>query len=94
MVVSVSPIFSHLAPLIERGENVAIQHLGSESAVEAFDIGVLCWLSWLDVNQLDTVLLCPLVQSCTDKFRPVVQAQPSECATQFNQLIKRSDDAL
>ena len=60
MVVAVSPVLGHAAHFVERGEDITIQHLGSEGAVEAFDVGVLSGLARLDVNQLNTVLLCPL----------------------------------
>ena len=60
MVVAVSPVLCHAAHFVERGEDITIQHLSSEGTVEAFDVGVLCWLSWLDMDQLNTVLLCPL----------------------------------
>jgi hypothetical protein len=72
MVVSVSPVLGHAAYLIERGEDITIQNFGPKGAVEAFDVGVLSGLARLDVNQLNTVLLSPLAQGCTDKFWPVV----------------------
>jgi len=60
MVVAVSPVLGHAVHLVERDEDVVIQHFGWEGAVEAFNVGVLCWLTRLDMDQLNAVLLCPL----------------------------------
>lgn len=41
VVVAVSPVFGHTAHLVKAGEDVALQDLGAEGAIEAFDIGVI-----------------------------------------------------
>lgn len=74
MVVTVSPVLSHSAHFVEIGEDVAVQHLRAEGAVESLDVGVLSRLARLDMDQFDATLLCPLVQRSADELRAVVQA--------------------
>lgn len=51
MVVAVLPALGHMSDFGQRGEDVAIQYLGAEVAVEALDVGVLRGLTRLDVQQ-------------------------------------------
>jgi hypothetical protein len=71
MVVAVAPVLGHAAHLVQAGEDVAVQHLGAEGAIEALNVGILGRLAGLDVQQLDAVLLSPLPQRGTDELRPV-----------------------
>lgn len=41
VVVAVQPIGPHVAYLLQRLEDMAVQHLGSVGLFEAFDMGVL-----------------------------------------------------
>lgn len=50
MIVAIAPIFSHAADLVQAGEDVAVQDLGAEGPVEAFDVSVLGRLARLDVQ--------------------------------------------
>jgi len=45
------PVFGHAANFVERGEDVAIEHLGAEGSIESLDVGVLCRFAGLDVDQ-------------------------------------------
>ncbi len=74
VVVAMTPVLCHAPNLVERGEHEAVQHLGAEGAVEAFDVGVLDRFAGLDVDQGDAVLLCPLPERSADELRAVVQA--------------------
>lgn len=49
MVVAVAPVLGHAPDFVQAGEDVAVQDLGAEGAVEAFDVGVLGRLARLDV---------------------------------------------
>ena len=80
-------VLGHAPSLLERGEHEAIQHFCTEAAVEAFDGGVPGGLSWLDVDQGDAVLLCPLPQCSADELRAIVQAQSPRGTTQLDQLV-------
>lgn len=62
VVVSVLPVGGHAPDFVQAGEDVAVAHLGSQRAIEAFDIGVLGGLAWLDVDQLDALLFRPLLR--------------------------------
>jgi hypothetical protein len=48
MVVTVPPVLGHASHFSDRGEDIEVQYFGSEGAVEALDIGVLCRLAGLD----------------------------------------------
>ncbi|MBB3228501.1 hypothetical protein FHW69_003143 [Luteibacter sp. Sphag1AF] len=67
MVVAVLPVVGHTPDFGERGEDVAIQHFGTEGAVEAFDVRVLSGLAWLDVQQFDAMTLRPWLERRTDE---------------------------
>lgn len=69
MVVTVAPVFGHSANLLQCGEHAPVQYLGAEGTVETLDVGVLDWLVGLDVDEIDTVILGPLLQGLTDEFR-------------------------
>ncbi len=47
-----------------------------DGSVESFDIGILLWVSGLDVMQLDAAFLCPGHQLMVDVFRAIVQTEP------------------
>ena len=93
MVVAVAPVFGHSANLLQCGEHEAVQNLGAEGPVEALDVGILGWLSGLDVDEIDTVILGPLLQCLADEFRTIVQAQPFGRPAQFDQFVQGADDA-
>jgi len=48
VVVSNHPVFGHLPDFFKRSEQVQIKQLVSIGSIEAFDVRVLCWFSWLD----------------------------------------------
>ena len=60
VVVIESPQPSHLAHLAQRLEQIGVQELVSERAIEALSKSVLLWLSLLDVDEPDTVLFAPV----------------------------------
>ena len=57
VVVVESPQPSHLAHLAQRLEQIGVQKLVPERAIEALGKSVLLWLALLDVDELDTLLL-------------------------------------
>jgi hypothetical protein len=73
MVVAMLPVSGHAADLVEAGEDVAVEHLGSQGPIESFDVGVLGGFAGLDVDKLDAVSLCPLLEQLADQLRPVVE---------------------
>ena len=64
----------------------------SDGAVVALDIGVLLWLSGLDVLDGDLPLLGPFQQLATDVFRAVVDPYGDRLATPFDNSVETSDD--
>lgn len=56
MIVAVTPVVGPAAEFTERGEHIAIQHLGVEGAVEAFDANIFVWACRVGMHQLDAVV--------------------------------------
>lgn len=63
-----------------------------EAHIESFDIGVLRWLSRLDVIESDSFGFRPLGQGLSDEFRAVVQANLQRRIAYINQLVQSPDD--
>lgn len=62
VVVSVQPVGRHVPHFLEGVEHVAVQHLSAVGLGEAFDIGVMGGLAWLDVIEGDALGLRPFGQ--------------------------------
>ncbi len=62
------------AHLIQAVENIQIQHLFTECAVETLHIGILGRLAGLDEVQGNAVLLSPGRHHCSDKLRAIVHS--------------------
>jgi hypothetical protein len=60
------PDFIEVFPII------LAQPFVADSSVEAFNIGILLGLSWLDILERNAVLLCPRLDRSTDVFRAVI----------------------
>jgi len=60
VVVVQSPQTSHLVHLAQGLEQIGVQELVTERAVEAFSKSVLLWLAYLYVDHLDAMLLAPV----------------------------------
>src|SRR6185503_15246165 len=71
-VVLFSPGADLLLWIRQRHVPVGIQTLITQPAVEAFHSSVLHRLSWLDVHQLDGLLLAPAEKVPRRELRPVV----------------------
>ena len=74
VVVSVQPVGRHVPHFLEGVEHVAVQYLGAVGLVEAFDIGVLGGLAWLDVIEGDALGLRPFGQGVGDELGAIVNA--------------------
>jgi len=72
VVVVQSPQPSHLAHLAQGLEQIGVQELITERAVEAFCKSVLLWLAFLYVDHLDTVLLAPVSKCAGNEFGAII----------------------
>ena len=73
LVIVVMPPARELDPgFCQRAENFFIEQLVTQSAVEAFDEGVLGGLSGLNQFELDAVPVGPLVQCSSCELWPLV----------------------
>jgi len=74
VVVVQSPQPSHLAHLAQGLEQIGVQELITERAVEAFCKSVLLKLAFLYVDHLDTVLLAPASKYAGNEFETIIYA--------------------
>ena len=75
LVVFDEPALGDLLHLLDRFEDVGVEHLGAVRAVEALDEGVLVGLAGLNEAQLDVPLAGPVDEGMAGKLAPVVEAQ-------------------
>src|SRR5216683_7166288 len=71
-IVFDSPPLDFATRIVERDEDLLVQSLLAQPAVEALDEGVLDRFSRLDELQLNAALVGPLIEYAAGKFRPVV----------------------
>lgn len=79
MVVSPEPTGGDVLHLLDRVEQGSCKPGVTHGPVVAFDIGVLLWLTRLDMLDPDALLLSPGQQRATDVFRPLSQWIPVAC---------------
>ncbi len=60
-----------LLDLFDALEVISPQPFRADSPVVSFDIGILLRLAWLDVDQADPSLFCPVLEPGTDVFRAI-----------------------
>ncbi|MNR51429.1 hypothetical protein D3C85_1711020 [compost metagenome] len=84
-------MFLHLG---DRLEQIMPQPVVTHRAVVALDVGVLLWISWLDVLQANPVLFRPQNKLTADVLRAVVTTDGLWFATPLDHLIQRTHHAL
>ena len=94
LVVLRQPVVRDFLHLLDRFEDVGIQHLGSVGLVEALDEGVLVGLARCDEAQVDLSILGPIDEGVGGQLAAVVQAQRGGLPVQFDQLIHDPDGPL
>jgi hypothetical protein len=94
MVVVASPIFQRQTGVHQRREQGLVQKLVTQTAVEAFDEGVLHWLAWCDVVPADVGLVGPAQNGIAGQLRAVVADDSLGPAAGADQKIKLSRDPL
>lgn len=72
VVVVLQPTLGYLPDLVQRVEQVRIQHMLPEGAVEALNEGILRRLARLDVDELNALHPAPLLRQRGNELRPVV----------------------
>lgn len=71
-VVIVAPERQLPAGVVQGIEDLLVQKLVAQAAVERLDEGVLLWLAWIDVVPRDGVLIGPPQDGSTGELGPVV----------------------
>ena len=75
LVVFHPPALQQDARFGQGAKEFPIQKLTAQLIVEAFDVAVLPWTSWFDVESFNLSLLKPVLDGISDKLRAVVTAQ-------------------
>ena len=94
MVVVAPPIFQRQTGLHQRREQGLVEKLVAQTAVEAFDEGVLHWLAWCDVVPADLGLVGPTENGIAGQLRAVVADDSLGPAAGADQKIKLPRDPL
>lgn len=74
LVVDPEPGVAYVAHLLEILEHVGVEHLLAETAVEAFDVGVLVGFPGLNGTRFDAVSLTPVEQFLGNQLGAVIHA--------------------
>lgn len=90
VVVIGSPGVDDLASFGQRSEGMLVETLVSQTAVEGFNVAILCWPSRIDEMQLDLPLRSPVQHVAAGKLGPVVRDNHSWIASFLGALVKRS----
>ena len=71
-VVVDPPSFDDESGLAKRGELVLVQAFVTKTAVERFDVGILCWFAGLDEVQANPAIARPASHGDTREFGAVI----------------------
>ena len=66
----------------------------AEGSIEAFDVGILCGLAWLDVMEPDLIPFAPVDQFDGDQFWSVVDPDLVGQLAAVLELFEDSDDSF
>ena len=76
VIVVVCPLFSHKLQLLKIIKDVGVKDVFSECPVEAFDIGILSRLPWLNMMNFHALSRAPLREHLTDELRAIIHSYP------------------
>jgi hypothetical protein len=93
VIVCPKPLCREQLGMFDAAEAVQVQPLMPDSSIKSFDVGILCWLTWLDVQQLDLLLSGPIDQILTDVFWTVVATQCQGFPAPLDDLLQRTNNA-
>jgi hypothetical protein len=90
LVVFNAPACNFAPRVPEIPKPARVQAFITQSAVEAFHVTVLRWLSGLNVNRANAALRAPGQIVPTADLRPIVRAKKLWCATELNDSLQHS----
>lgn len=88
-VVDREPALGLGADVVERAEKVCVEDFLAIAPVEAFDVGILRGLPWLDVEQPHALTLGPRPKLLGDQFWTVVDSQGAGRAVDRYELVEQ-----
>src|SRR5512141_663706 len=89
-VVVFQPTLCDQTDLPEIIKQTSIQNFFTVGAVEALNVGILCRLAGLDMEQLDMVVFGPTLQPLRDQLRTVIHTNASWLFSLKEQLLQDS----
>src|SRR5262249_39141205 len=91
-VVGLEPGLSNRADLVERFEEMGIEHLLAKRPVEALDEGILVWFAGLDVAEPDAMGRAPLDKRLRGELGAVIDPYPRGRTVQPDELLEDADE--
>ena len=79
--------------MLDRFERMHIQPFMSHRTIEALDVRVLRWLSWLNIEHRYLILDAPVNHCLANEFRAIVAAYCERFSAPFNDAIQAADDS-
>lgn len=92
LVVSLTPLLNQHSGLHQAAEDLCVQALSAEGAVEAFVASVLPRFSWINIGQLDVLSLQLLAKHRRHQLSAVVAADRPRPAEPNDQLTEKRFD--
>jgi len=92
MVISPEPFGGLFLSLFNRFKDALLQPLLADRPVVTFHIGILLWLSGLDILDADVAFLCPFRQRTTHIFGAVIDPNDLRLAAPFNDSVQAAHD--
>ena len=93
-VVLPAPTIGQALGLSHRGEQLGIEKLIPEPAVERFGKAVLPRRSWLDLGRSAAAALAPALERVGNELRPVVAADERRCRVEAGEPLQHSHHVL
>lgn len=88
LIVILAEGFDEASGMAQVREEVFVQALVAELAIEAFDISVLRRFTWADKTVPDVVLVAPALEGDAGKLRAVVGQKSGRAAAELDEVIE------
>lgn len=89
-----SPVIGDVFNLLDGLKEIGIENFSAIRTVEAFNEGVLSGFAWLNVMNVDVVVLAVFHEAGTGKFRTIVNTELLRLGSVFNDLLEHRDELL
>ena len=94
VIVVVAPGRDKLPGVAQVGEQVLVEALVAQAAVEALDEAIRHGLSWRDVMPLDLSVLLPFQNGIRGQLRPIIADEHAGIAARSGDTVELTGNAL